>query len=160
LFLSGSLSAAPDELLLGKAEGYPVCRSAQLSVDQKCLVGSLSRMDEFLPARRIAHGAPRELRKAENAAVGADAYMAANRNTGLLVIKDGVVLAERYNYDRKPGDRLQSYSMAKTVVAMLFGIALHEQKIKSVEDKAEQYVPALKGHPYGETKLKDLLTMS
>ncbi len=31
--------------------------------------------------------------------------MAANRNTGLMVIKDDTILAERYNYDRKPDDR-------------------------------------------------------
>jgi CubicO group peptidase (beta-lactamase class C family) len=152
--------AAPDELTLGKNEGYPVCKVQQVAADQKCLVGTLSRMDEVVPARKVAHGAPRELRRQDNPKLGADAYMAANRNTGLMVIKDGVVLAERYNYDRKPSDRFQSYSMAKTVVAMLVGIALHEQKIRSVDDLAQQYVPALKGQPYGETKLKDLLTMS
>jgi CubicO group peptidase (beta-lactamase class C family) len=151
---------APDEQLLGKGEGYPVCKVQQVAADPKCLVGTLSHMDEVVPARKVAHGAARELRRQDNPAIEADAYMAANRNSGLMVIKDGVVLAERYNYDRKPSDRLQSYSMAKTVVAMLFGIAMHEKKIASVDDLAEKYVPALKGHPYGETKLKDLLTMS
>src|SRR5258708_17937293 len=50
--------------------------------------------------------------------------------------------------------------MAKTVVGMLIGIALHEQKSSSIDDLAQQYVPQLKGHPYGETKLRHLLTMS
>ena len=151
---------APDEDALGKAQGYPVCKVQQVAADQKCLVGTLSHMDEVVPARKVAHGAPRELKRAEKPGIDADAYMAKNRNSGLMVIKDGAVLAERYNYDRKPTDRFQSYSMAKTVVAMLLGIALNEQKIKSIDDLAQQYVPALKGHPYGETKLKDLLTMS
>ena len=151
---------APDEQLLGKGEGYPVCKVQQVAADQKCLVGTLSHMDEVVPARKVAHGAPRALKRQDNPAIDADAYMANNRDTGLMVIKDGVVLAERYNYDRKPTDRLQSYSMAKTVVSMLFGIAMSEGKIASVEDLAAKYVPALKGHPYGETKLKDLLTMS
>jgi len=160
VFFSASLLAAPDETALGKAEGYPVCKVQRVASDQKCLVGTLSHMDEVVPARKVAHGAPRELRRQDSPKLEADAYMANNRNTGLMVIKDGVVLAERYNYDRKPSDRFQSYSMAKTVVAMLLGIALHEGKIKSVEQKAEEFVPQLKGHPYGETKLKDLLTMS
>lgn len=158
--VAGPGSAAPDEAVLGQGNGYPVCRVQQVASDQKCLVGTLSHMDEVVPARKVAHGAPRELKRQDSPKFDADAYMANNRNTGLMVIKDGVVLAERYNYDRKPADRFQSYSMAKTVVAMLLGIALHEQKISSVEDLAEKYVPALKGHPYGETKLKDLLTMS
>ena len=92
--------------------------------------------------------------------VGADGFMAANRNTGLLVMKNGAILAERYQYDRKPEHRFASMSMAKTLVAMLIGIALHEQRISSIDDLAQQYVPELKGHPYGETKLRHLLTMS
>jgi CubicO group peptidase (beta-lactamase class C family) len=163
VLVSGFALGAPDEEVLGKKENYPVCSVAQLQREQRCLVGTLSHMDEVVPARKVAHGKPRELKRQDspgNPRIDADAYMAANRNTGLMVIKDGVVLAERYNYDRKPTDRFQSYSMAKTVVAMLLGIAMSEGKIKSVDDLAQQYVPALKGHPYGETKLKDLLTMS
>jgi CubicO group peptidase (beta-lactamase class C family) len=70
------------------------------------------------------------------------------------------VLVERYQYDRKPEHRFASASMAKTVVAMLIGIALSEKTIASIDDKAERYVPELKGHPYGETSLRHLLTMS
>jgi CubicO group peptidase (beta-lactamase class C family) len=76
------------------------------------------------------------------------------------VLKGDQIVVERYQYDRKPTDKMQSYSMAKTVVAMLVGIAIAEKKIRSIEDTADQYVPELKGHPYGATKLKDLLTMS
>jgi CubicO group peptidase (beta-lactamase class C family) len=50
--------------------------------------------------------------------------------------------------------------MAKTVTAMLVGVAIAEGRIKSVDDRADQYVPELKGHPYGETPLRHLLTMS
>ena len=50
--------------------------------------------------------------------------------------------------------------MAKTVVSMLMGIALNEGKIKSIDQKAEEFVPELKGQPYGETSLRHLLTMS
>lgn len=160
VLLSGAAFASPDEAALGKNEGYPVCEPTGAPTEQRCLVGMLSHYDEIVPARTIAHGAPRELKRQESPAIEADAFMAANRNTGLMVIKDGVVLAERYGYDRKPSDRLQSYSMAKTVVAMLLGIALHEKRISSIDDLAAAYVPELKGHPYGETKLKDLLTMS
>jgi len=46
------------------------------------------------------------------------------------------------------------------VVAMLVGIALDERAIASIDDLAQKYVPALKGHPYGETSIRHLLTMS
>jgi CubicO group peptidase (beta-lactamase class C family) len=165
LLLTAPAWAAPDEDLLGKRDGYPVCRGS-LSPEQRCLVGNLSHFDELAPFRVVKAGTPRTFRhvlkepsiRYKNGNV--DTFMAANRNTGLLILKGDTILAERYQYDRRPEHRFQSYSMAKTVVAMLVGIALHEQKISSIDDLAQQYVPQLKGHPYGETKLRHLLTMS
>jgi CubicO group peptidase (beta-lactamase class C family) len=43
---------------------------------------------------------------------------------------------------------------------MLVGIALSESKIKVDRRSRGQYVPGLKGHPYGETPIRHLLTMS
>lgn len=156
---SGNVLAAPDEALLGKAEGYPVC-PIQLG-QERCIVGALSHYDQLYTARKVAHGAARPLARDDRAAaLNADAWMAANRNTGLLVMKGDTILAERYNYDRKESDRFQSFSMAKTVVAMLIGVALHEGKIKSIDQKAKEFVPELKGQLYGGTSLRHLLTMS
>ncbi|HUN68600.1 MAG TPA: serine hydrolase [Burkholderiales bacterium] len=164
-FLFSSISfSAPDEATLGKGEGYPVCplpRNAP--TEQRCLVGMLSHYDQIVPAHKVAKGgAARELKRAAKEADGVDldAFLANNRNTGLLLLKGDTILAERYQYDRKPEDRFQSFSMAKTVVGMLIGIAISEGRISSVDDRAEQYVPALKGQPYGETRLRHLLTMS
>jgi CubicO group peptidase (beta-lactamase class C family) len=162
-FFSCFSFAAPDEAVLGKAEGYPVCPLPPGPTEQRCLVGMLSHYDEIVPARRVAKGsAVRELKRAAKEPDGVDlsAFLANNRNTGLLLMKGDTILAERYQYDRKPEDRFQSFSMAKTVVGMLIGIALSEKTISSIDDRAEKYVVALKGQPYGETSLRHLLTMS
>jgi CubicO group peptidase (beta-lactamase class C family) len=50
--------------------------------------------------------------------------------------------------------------MAKTVTAMLIGIAIEEGRIRSVDDLAAAYVPALAGTEYGRTSLRHLLQMS
>ena len=50
--------------------------------------------------------------------------------------------------------------MAKTITSMLFGIALADGKIRSLDDRASAYVPEMKGSAYGETTLRSLLTMS
>ena len=161
LFICGTAFAAPDEELLGKAENYPVCGYQRGPTPQRCLVGGLSHLDELAPAHRVAKGArATPLRAAPDPSLGADAFMAQNRDTGLLVLRGDTILAERYNYDRKPTDRFTSMSMAKTVLAMLFGIALADGRIASLDDSAAKYAPALAGAPYGETKLRDLLTMS
>jgi CubicO group peptidase (beta-lactamase class C family) len=146
LFASLAL-AAPDEDVLLKPKG---------------LVDVWSRMDEFNAAHGVQKAAtPRPLKRAESVPdLGLDEFLNANRNTGLLVLKGDTVLAERYQYGRNAGHRFASASMAKTVLAMLVGIAFYEKKIQSLDDRVEQYVPALKGQPYGATSIRHLLTMS
>src|SRR5262245_43746958 len=47
--------AVPDEDLLGKAEGYPICPPS-VRPETRCLVSLVSRFDEVLPARKVAKG--------------------------------------------------------------------------------------------------------
>jgi len=124
------------------------------------MVGRYSRMDELYPSRRVAKGQAVRPLKDSREPFNVDAFLDANRNTGLMLVQGDTVLAERYQYDRQPGQRFASASVAKTVLGMLVGIAVHEQKIFSIDDRAEKYVPELRGHPYGETSLRHLLTMS
>ena len=161
---------APDEEALGKAEGYPVC-APSARVETRCLVGLVSRRDEVTPSRKVARGSEaRGLRRADaepafrysrrGVATGLDDYLATHRTTGLLILKGDTILAERYQYERTAAHRMTSMSMAKTVVAMLVGIAVEEGAIGSIDDLAERYVPDLKGTAYGTTPLRHLLSMS
>jgi CubicO group peptidase (beta-lactamase class C family) len=67
---------------------------------------------------------------------------------------------ERYQYGRGAATRFLSASMAKSIVGLLVGVALAEGRIRSIDDLAASYVPALAGHPYGKTSIRDLLQMS
>ena len=127
------------------------------------LVDLWSRMDEFHAARGVQRAvAPRELKRAApNAGLDKvlNAFLDAHPNTGLLILKNDTILAERYQYGRTAGHRLASASVAKTVLGMLVGIAVHEKKL-SLTDKVATYLPQLAEHPYGDTTVGDLLTMS
>jgi len=162
--------AAPDELALGKAEGYPICGPAP-RIETRCLVGELSRRDEVYPSRKVPKGdatfplehAPLEpsIRYTfQSQPGGIDDYLARNRTMGLLVLRGSSIVVERYQYDRTPAHRMTSMSMAKTIVAMLVGIALAEGRIASLDDHADKYVAELAGTPYGETAIRHLLSMS
>jgi CubicO group peptidase (beta-lactamase class C family) len=167
--MAGVAHAAPDEDMLGRAEGYPICPPSLL-IEPRCLVGEVSRRDEIYPSRKVsASASPRPWRPAAEPDIryryqgednGIDDYLARNRTTGLMIAKGDTILVERYQYDRTPQHRMTSHSMAKTVVAMLVGVALAEGSIRSLDDRAEQYVPQLRGTPYGETPIRHLLTMS
>ena len=161
---------APDELALGKAEGYPICGPAP-RIETRCLVGELSRRDEVYPSRKVAKGdSALPLKRTEpepsirfrfrGEIAGLDDYLSRHRTTALVILKRDTLVAERYQYERTPAHRMTSMSMAKTIVAMLVGIAIAEGRIGSIDDLAQKYVPELEGSPYGETPIRHLLSMS
>ena len=89
-----------------------------------------------------------------------DDYLARQRIMGLLVIKDGVIQIERYQYARKSSDRFTSNSMAKSITALACGYALDERKIESLDDPAERYAFKLRGTLFGQTSIRNLLRMA
>src|SRR4030095_4997104 len=78
-----------------------------------------------------------------------DDYLNRQPVTGLLIARDNTILVERYQYGRNDTDRMTSFSLAKTEVGLLIGIALKESAIASVDDLAQTYVPGLKDTEYG-----------
>lgn len=88
------------------------------------------------------------------------AFLKKTHTTGLMVLKDGVILHEEYRLGAGPASTLTSWSMAKSVVATLVGIAHKEGRIASLDDKASTYIPELQGKAYGEATVKDLLRMA
>lgn len=79
---------------------------------------------------------------------------------GLLIVEDGVVQVERYQYERKPAHRFTSHSMAKSITALAIGIAHKEGRIASLDDRAQGYAPKLSGTLYGNTTIRNLLRMA
>jgi CubicO group peptidase (beta-lactamase class C family) len=171
LALAFPAAAAPDEELLGKAAGYPIGTRAGWFFDESTRVGSFSNLDKVLPHYTLgkaasplplpaAAGESRIEYRFENRTYTPDDFLAHQRITGLLVIKDGEILLERYQYDRTAAHRFVSHSMAKSIVSLAIGIALAEGKIGSLDDAVSKYVPKLAGSPYGETSIRNILRMS
>ncbi len=137
-------------------------------------VDAFSRLDEIWPAHKVRHGQASQLARSTSepslnytspglmggAQHNLDGFFRKNPVTGLVLIKDGRILVERYQYNRNDHQRMTSFSMAKSLVAMMIGLAIQDGAIRSLDDKAERYAKSLKGTAYGETPIRHLLTMS
>jgi CubicO group peptidase (beta-lactamase class C family) len=168
---SASVQAAPDEELLGKSAGYPIGTRANWFFEERVRVGSFSHLDEILAHHTLQRSAtPLTLSKAANPPGisyrfadkdnSLDDFLNHQRVTGFLLIKDGQILAERYQYERTAQNRFVSHSMAKSIVSLAVGMALAERKIASLDDIVAKYVPKLAGNAYGDTTIRNLLRMS
>ncbi|MEZ5839708.1 MAG: serine hydrolase [Hyphomicrobiales bacterium] len=80
--------------------------------------------------------------------------------TSLLVVHDGNIVAEDYFLGTGPDDRRISWSMAKSVLSALFGIAIGEGAISSLDANVADYVPALKGGAYDGVSIRNVLNMA
>lgn len=164
--------AEPDEDRLGKSQNYPV-GNASTWYGNPNRVGAWSAMHTVpgIQTRRVSRAAnAKPLPKAaqptaisyryRNTGYTLADYLERQRATGLLILKNGEIVAEHYRYGRQDDARFLSFSMAKSVTALLVGAALERGSIASLDDPAEKYVKPLAGSPYGATTVRQLLRMS
>ena len=79
---------------------------------------------------------------------------------GLIVIRDGVILYESYDFGNDETTKWVSFSVTKSVTSMLLGAAIKDGHIKSVEDKVTIYLPQLLNSNYQDVSIKQVLQMS
>ncbi|WP_082553708.1 serine hydrolase domain-containing protein [Altererythrobacter sp. Root672] len=77
----------------------------------------------------------------------------------LLVMRDGRIVFEDYRNRSDAQTQFISFSMAKTITAMLVGVALEQAKIASLDDAVTRYLPELTGSGYDGTTIRQLLQM-
>jgi CubicO group peptidase (beta-lactamase class C family) len=87
-------------------------------------------------------------------------YMSAFRVSGVLVIKNGEIILERYGLGRGPRDRWISFSVAKSITSTLIGAAIKDGKIGSLDDPVTAYIPQLRGSAYEGVTVRQLITMT
>jgi CubicO group peptidase (beta-lactamase class C family) len=77
-----------------------------------------------------------------------------------LVFKRDTLIYEEYWDEHVEKTVSNSFSVAKTIVAMLIGIAVEEGKIGSLDDKVAKYIPEFKNKGRDKITIRHLLQMS
>ena len=91
-----------------------------------------------------------------------DRFLTRSATTSFIVIKDDTVLYENYFDGYSRDSIVTSFSVAKSFVSTLIGIAIDEGKIGSVTDPITKYIPELaqRDPKFGRITIRDLLLMS
>jgi CubicO group peptidase (beta-lactamase class C family) len=147
----------------------PLAMNALFHPDKR--VENFRHMDRVFPARTItAAPAVFEFPRAERPldltyrfagkSRTLDDFLERASVTGLLVIKDGEIIHERYRLGAGADSRFTSWSMAKSYVSTLVGMALAEGRIDSLDHPISDYVPALRETAYDGIPIRHVLQMS
>lgn len=78
---------------------------------------------------------------------------------GVIVLRKGQVVAERYYNGETATDLHDIRSAGKSVTALLMGIAIDRSRVKAVTDPVQRYWPEARGSAIGDVALADVLTM-
>ena len=80
--------------------------------------------------------------------------------TGLVVIKGEAITFEHYYHGNCATSQVISWSLSKSIVSALVGIAVAEGHIASILDPVSKYVDKLNNTGYDNVSIKDVLQMS
>ncbi|MCP4299919.1 MAG: serine hydrolase [Gammaproteobacteria bacterium] len=135
-------------------------------------VSGYRNMEKLSPARKVAAGdKPYPLPKDEvdlgdieiitdDLVMTVNDYVKRQNVAGLIVVKDGTLVYERYELGNTAESRWISYSVAKSVTSLLIGAAIKDGYIKSVDESVTDYLPRLKNSSYDASTIRNLLQMS
>lgn len=96
----------------------------------------------------------------KNLAMDVDRHMQAQRTSGIIVLKNGVVILERYGLGRTAKDRWMANSVSKSVTALLVGAAIQDGFINGMDAPVTDHIPELAGSAYDGVSFRHLLTMT
>ncbi|RZF61578.1 serine hydrolase domain-containing protein [Sphingobacterium corticibacterium] len=89
-----------------------------------------------------------------------DTYLEHTKTVAFLVIQNDSIQYEKYFNKYDDESIVASFSMAKSVLSMLIGIAIKDGKIQSADDPITNYIPELKRNGFDAVTIKHLLQMT
>ena len=139
--------------------------------DEDVIVGNFSNMGSMFHSKVIPRSgpvfafgsAPRPLPERFNGPSGdqsTEAFLKRTSTTSLLVIRDDAIEFEEYYQGTSPEDLRISWSVAKSFLAAMLGIAVGEGAIASLDEPADKYAPMLKGSAYEGVSLRNIAMMA
>ncbi len=86
-------------------------------------------------------------------------FLSRTYTNAFIVIKDGRIVTEHYRNGGDASSRYAVFSIAKSLVSMLVGIAIEKGEIASIDDPITRYAPEFLGTAYEGVTLRDALQM-
>ncbi len=135
-------------------------------------VNTFRHIDRVFPSAIVKHGAdvfrlaPRGTQlhdltfQSAGRLLHLDDYLRLNRVAGLLVLKNGQVALERYEFGNTPRTRWVSFSVVKSITSTLAAAAMQDGLIGGLDDPVTKYLPELRGSGYDGASIRNVLQMA
>ena len=139
--------------------------------DEDRIVHNFQNMDQVFPTEAIERGGtvhefervPWELPASfehRGQRRDTEAFVRDHVVTGMLVLHDDEIRVERYHHGHSADGTHIAWSVSKSVLSALFGIAVEEGHVADIHQAVTEYVPELAGSGYDGVSIKNVLQMS
>ncbi|MDN3638789.1 serine hydrolase [Simiduia curdlanivorans] len=139
--------------------------------DADVIVHNFSHMRDIAPSKVIPRKGPvnrfavdekplPDLFQYQGEARNLSEFLADSSTTALVVIQGNTLTHESYYQGTQATDYRISWSMAKSFLSAIFGVAVEAGAIKDLNAPVTDYVPSLKGSGYDGVTIKNVLQMS
>ena len=120
------------------------------------------RTDALPLPRRLNVSAVQSAWQQAGGALPMEASLAELGTQAFLVVRDGQVIYEGYGNGASRETWVTSFSVAKSMLSTLFGIAVAQGAIRSIDDPVTRYVPELRARDarFDQVTLRHLLRMA
>jgi CubicO group peptidase (beta-lactamase class C family) len=81
-------------------------------------------------------------------------------NLSLILVQDGKIIFEHYRFPSSAATPMMSWSMSKSLTAVLIGIQHCKGNIRDLDAPVRTYVPSLANTGYGSATVRDILKMA
>jgi CubicO group peptidase (beta-lactamase class C family) len=158
-------------LMVTATMGFQYIDPKQTLFDPQKAPDNFAHMQDLFPAAPIAASShplplPRSIRPLpEFISIGTRPFrlndlLDRTRTTSLTVIRKGTILAETFQEGYDDTSRATSFSVAKSFVGTLIGVALHKGWINGLSDGLTEYLPELEDTAWDGVTIENVLQMS
>ncbi len=135
-------------------------------------VNTYRNIDRLFPTRTVARGTTVNVLPVSGQPLQEFSYtvddetydlydvLSLNRVSGMLIIRNGEILFEKYLMGNDEDTRWMSMSVVKSMTATLIGAAIQDGYIKSIDDPIVNYLPRFTGSAYDGVTVRNLLQMT
>ena len=162
-------------ILIGTAIAFPTLKKLHYVLtlfDKEKIVENFRTFDKVWPVSRLSaspkpfvypEGKPIKLPDDFNydgKKFNTKSFFEDSNTLGFLVIQNDSIVFEQYYLGYTEQTKIISWSLAKSFISALIGIAIEEGHINNVLETVDTYVPELKGSAYEGVTIKNVLQMS
>ena len=118
-----------------------------------------SRKPQYIPRQILQKPIYSPIKTGNNSPETLDQFLTGNKTLAFLILRNDTLIYEKYFKGYNKNSVIPSFSVSKSFISAMIGIALSEGAIHDIQQPVTDYLPEMKDPGFHNVTLENLLTM-